>query len=176
MIPEPEFSRPVRIDTIGAEPRRMEIAAEPREREALAGRFGLVAIHSLSAEAALSRNGEIVIAEGRLKAEVTQSCVATAAPVEAALDEPFRIEFRPEPDAASPDEEIELSESEMDVVFYDKASIDLGEAVAETLSLSLDPYPRASGAEEVLKAAGVKGEEEAGPFAALAALKDKMGK
>lgn len=176
MIPVPEFSRPVRIDTIGAEPRRMEISAEPEEREALARRFGLVAIHSLSAEAALSRNGETVIAEGKLKAEVTQSCVATAAPIDARLDEPFRIEFRPQPEAVSPDDEIELSEEELDVVFYDSASIDLGEAVAETLSLSLDPYPRAPGADEALKAAGVKDEAEAGPFAALAALKDKLGK
>jgi len=176
MIPPPEFSRPVRIDTIGAEPRRMEIRAEPEERGALARRFGLVAVESLSAEAALSRNGDTIIAEGRLKAAVTQSCVATAAPLDAALDEPFRIEFRPEPDVDSPDEEIELSETEMDVVFYDGASIDFGEAVAETLSLSLDPYPRVLGAEEALKAAGVKGEEEAGPFAALAALKDKLSK
>lgn len=176
MSPKPEFSRPVRVDTIGAEPRSMEIAAEPEEREGLAKRFGLVAIHALSADAALSRNGEIVIAEGRLEAAVTQSCVATAVPLEAAVKEKFRIEFRPQPDAASPEEEIELSESEMDVVFYDSASIDLGEAVAETLSLALDPYPRAPGADEALKAAGVKDEEEAGPFAALAALKDKLGK
>lgn len=176
MITVPEFSRPVRIDTIGAEPRRMEVSAEPEEREAMARRFGLVAIHSLSAEAALSRNGESVIAEGRLKAEVTQSCVATAAPIDVRLDEPFRIEFRPQPAAVSPDDEIELSEEELDVVFYDSASIDLGEAVAETLSLSLDPYPRARGADDALKAAGVKGEAEAGPFAALAALKDKLTK
>ncbi|HEY5722257.1 MAG TPA: DUF177 domain-containing protein [Allosphingosinicella sp.] len=176
MIPKPEFSRAVRVDTIGAEPRAIEIAAEPEEREALARRFGLVAVDRLSAGAALSRNGQTIVAEGRMKAEVTQSCVATAAPLEAKLDEPFRIEFRPQPDPAAADEEIELSESEMDVVFYDSASIDLGEAVAETLSLSLDPYPRAPGAEEILKAAGVKGEEEAGPFAALAALKDKLGK
>lgn len=176
MIPQPEFSRPVRVDTIGEEPRGMEIAAEPAEKEALARRFGLVAIHSLSAKAALSRNGGALIAEGRLKAKVTQSCVASAAPLEAAIDEPFRIEFRPEPTADTPDEEVELSESEMDVVFYDGASIDLGEAVAESLSLSLDPWPRAPGAEEVLKAAGVKGEDEAGPFAALAALKDKLTK
>ena len=176
MIANPEFSRPVRIDTIGADSRVMEIAAEPAEREALARRFGLIAIHSLSAKAALGRTGEALIAEGRLKAEVVQSCVASAAPLEASLDEPFRIEFRPEPTADAPDEEIELSESEMDVVFYQGASIDLGEAVAETLSLSLDPWPRAPGAEEVLKAAGVKGEDEAGPFAALAALKDKLTK
>ena len=61
-------------------------------------------------------------------------------------------------------------------VFYDGAAIDVGEAVAETLSLSLDPYPRAPGAEEALEAAGVKSEEEAGPFAALAGLRDKLKK
>ena len=65
---------------------------------------------------------------------------------------------------------------ELDVVFYDGAAIDLGEAVAETLVLSLDPYPRAPGAGETLKAAGVKSEEEAGPFGALVGLRDKLKK
>ena len=84
--------------------------------------------------------------------------------------------FRPQPEAGSADEEVELGEDELDVVFYDGAAVDVGEAVAETLSLSLDPYPRAPGAEEALKAAGVKSEEEAGPFAALAGLRDKLKK
>ena len=176
MIPQPEFSRTVRLDTLGAEPRALAIEAEAEERERLAARFGLVSIQALSAEASLTRNGEAVIADGRLEAAVTQSCVATGVPLEARVEEPFRIEFRPQPAAESPDEEVELSEAEMDVVFYDSASIDLGEAVAETLSLSLDPYPRAPDADEALKEAGVKDEAEAGPFAALAALKDKLGK
>jgi uncharacterized metal-binding protein YceD (DUF177 family) len=174
MTIEAEFSRPVRADTLGPSPRSVEIEAEEGERAALARRFGLRAIHSLSAEADVSRNGDVVIAEGRLRARVTQSCVATDAPVEAEVDEPFRIEFRPQPEGVSPDEEMELGEAEMDVVFYDKASIDLGEAVAETLSLSLDPWPRAPGAEDALKAAGVKGEGEVGAFSALAGLRDKL--
>jgi uncharacterized metal-binding protein YceD (DUF177 family) len=173
---EPEFSRPMRVDTLGAAPRTIAVAAGEEECAALARRFGLVAIHRLDAEAALSRNGEAVLAEGRLRAAVTQSCAATGAPVEAELDEPFRIEFRPQPAMPSAEDEIELSETEMDVVFYDGASIDLGEAAAETLSLSLDPWPRAPEADEALKEAGVKGEGEAGPFAALAALRDKLGK
>ncbi len=63
------------------------------------------------------------------------------------------------------------------MVFYDRAEIDVGEAVAETLALNLDPWPRAPDAEAALRAAGVKreGEEERGPFAALAGLKDKSG-
>jgi uncharacterized metal-binding protein YceD (DUF177 family) len=178
MTQQAEFSRPFRIDTLGTAPREVEIEADEKERSALARRFGLPAIHRLAAIAALAAKGEIIVAEGRLSASVTQSCVATAAPVEAELDEPFRIEFRPQPSQANAEDEIELSESEMDVVFYDGAAIDLGEAAAETLSLSLDPWPRAPDADVALKEAGVKGEEEAdeeaGPFAALAGLRDKL--
>jgi uncharacterized metal-binding protein YceD (DUF177 family) len=79
----------------------------------------------------------------------------------------------PEPAVTSPDEEIELGESDCDTVFYDGAQIDLGTAVADTLALSVDPYPRSAGAEAALKEAGVLTEEQAGPFAALAALKGK---
>ena len=39
----PEFSRPVRIDTLGAAPRNVAIEADEAERAALARRFGLIA-------------------------------------------------------------------------------------------------------------------------------------
>ena len=171
----PEFSRTWRIDMLGA-PRQVEIEADERERAALAKRFGLVAIDSLEAQATLSRQGETVTAAGTIRAAVTQSCVATGEPVEARVDEPFELVFRPRPEAGRSDEEVELRLAELDVVFYDGASIDIGEAVAETLALSLDPYPRAPGAEEALKAAGVRSEKEAGPFGALAGLRDKLKK
>jgi uncharacterized metal-binding protein YceD (DUF177 family) len=172
----PELSRQVRIDTLGAEPRSLTIEADAAECSALAKRFGLPGIASLEAKAELVRKGAEILATGRLAAAVTQSCVATGAPVEARIDEPFEIVFRPGPEQGRPDEEVELSERELDVVFYDGASIDIGEAVAETLALSLDPYPRSPGADSALKKAGVKSEEEAGPFGALAALKDKLKK
>jgi uncharacterized metal-binding protein YceD (DUF177 family) len=172
----PEFSRPFRVDTLGADPRAVEIEAGPEERTALARRFGLVEIGRLAAAAALSRRDEEVVARGRITASVVQSCVASGEPVKASVDEPFEIVFRPLPSDGRPDEEVELSEAELDTVFYEGAAIDLGEAVAETLSLSLDPFPRAPDAAEALKAAGVKSEEEAGPFGALAALRDKMRK
>jgi uncharacterized metal-binding protein YceD (DUF177 family) len=175
-VSTPEFSRPVRVDTLGAEPRAIAIEADAAERAALARRFGLIAIARLAAEANLVCTGEDVIAEGRLAAAVTQSCVASGEAVEAELDEPFALVFRPSPSPARPDEEMELSENELDLVFFDGAAVDLGEAVAESLFLSLDPYPRAPGAEEALKAAGVKSEEEAGPFGALAGLRDKLDK
>jgi uncharacterized metal-binding protein YceD (DUF177 family) len=170
----PEFSRPLRIDTIGAEPRTVAIQASAEERAALARRFDLVEIGRLAAEAMLAREGAEIRASGRMTGSVVQSCVASGEPVEAAVDEPFALVFRPLPSGGRPDEEVELGAAELDVTFYEGGSIDLGEAVAETLALTLDPFPRAPGAIEALKAAGVKSEEEAGPFGALAALRDKM--
>ena len=172
----PEFSRVVRIDTIGEPPRPMDIAAEEAERTALAKRFGLLGLAKLEATLTLGRRGDEIAVRGRLAAAVTQACVASAEPVPAEIDASFQIMFRPQPDAAAADEEVELSESEMDVIFHDGAAIDVGEVVAETLALALDPYPRAPDADDALKAAGVKSEEEAGPFAALAGLRDKLGK
>jgi uncharacterized metal-binding protein YceD (DUF177 family) len=57
------------------------------------------------------------------------------------------------------------------MVFHDGAVIDLGTAVADTLALSLDPYPRSATADAALKEAGVLSESEASPFAVLAKLK-----
>jgi uncharacterized metal-binding protein YceD (DUF177 family) len=172
-----EFSREFRIDTIGGAPRGVTIDANGSERAALAARFRLEAIHALAAEAVLTRDGETVVAKGRVTASVVQSCVATSEPVPEDVAEDFAIEFRPHVRADSGEEEIELSEGELDVVFYDGAAVDLGEAVAETVSLALNPFPRSAKADEALREAGVKSEEEAkaeaSPFAGLAVLKGK---
>lgn len=172
----PEFSRPVRIDTLGETPRALSIEADEAERTALARRFGLIAVDRLAADLALTRIGAEIRLRGALSADVVQACVATGEPVPAQVEAPFEIIFRPHPDPAGPDAEVELDENELDVVFYDGGAVDVGEAVAESLSLSLDPWPRAPDAEAALKAAGVLGEEEAGPFGALAGLRDRLNK
>jgi len=172
----PEFSRVVGVDTLGEAPRRLEVEAEEVERITLARRFGLIAIERLAADLRLSRRDDEIHLHGTLSAAVTQACVATGESIQASVETPFDILFRPQPEPGSGEEDVELSESELDVVFYEKAAIDLGEAVAETLALQLDPYPRALGADRALKAAGIKSEEEAGPFGALAALRDRLNK
>ena len=169
-----EFSRLQAIDALGEAPRRLDLAADEGERAALARRFGLLAIDRLAATLTLRRSDAEVIAEGALDAAVVQACVATGEPVPAGLRAPFEIRFRPAPDAAAPGEEVELGETDMDVMFYHDGAIDVGEAVAQTLLLNLDPYPRAPGADATLKATGVKSEGEAGPFGALASLRDKL--
>jgi len=172
----PEFSRPVRLDMLGQAPRTIEMEATSAEREALARRFGFESLSSLSAVVTLERRINGVVARGTLRAALAQSCVASGEPVEETVDEPFEVEFRPHPETSA-EEEIELGEGELDVIFYDGASVDIGEAVAETLSLSVEPFPRSPAAEKALREAGVKSEEQAreesSPFAAL---KGKLGK
>jgi uncharacterized metal-binding protein YceD (DUF177 family) len=154
---------------------RMDIVADDDERHAVAERLGLLNLDRFEAHAVLSRDGQKVRANGRLKAALQQSCVATGEPVPAHIDEPFELQFMPEPKGRGPEEEVELSEDDLDTIFHDGSAIDLGGAIADTLALSLDPYPRSAGAEAALKEAGVVTEEEASPFAALAALKSKLG-
>ena len=50
---------------------------------------------------------------------------------------------------------------------------DMGEAAAETLALTMNPWPRARDADEWLASAGVKREEDMSPFAALKGLGKK---
>jgi len=168
----PEFSHIVRLDSLGGAPRTITLAASVEERAALARRFGLAAIDRLEAEATLHRDGDMIMARGQLQAEVTQLCAATGDPLPARIDEPFALRFVPED--RDPGEEVELSEKDCDTLPHDGAAIDLGEAVAETMALALDPFPRAPGADAALRAAGVLEEGEAGPFAALKALRDKL--
>lgn len=163
------FSEPLPLGTV-RDGMRLDLSADEGERQAIAERLGLAALERLEAHVALERDGERVRAQGRIKATLEQSCVATGDPVPASVDEPFDLLFLPEP-AGTPDEEIELSEGDCDVVFHDGAAVDLSGALADTLALSLDPYPRSAGAESALREAGVLTEEQAGPFAALAALK-----
>lgn len=166
------FAHQLRLDQI-RDGERLELTADEGERNAIGKRVGLLSLDRLEAHVTLSRTGDIVRAEGRLLAAADQSCVVTGERVAAHVDEPFAILFTPEPHTAGHDEEIELGETDCDTVFYDGAAIDLGGAIADTLALSLDPYPRSAGADAALKEAGVLTEEQASPFAALAALKGK---
>lgn len=145
------------------------------ERAALAERLDLLALERVEAELTVTL-GEAgaVRATGRVRAALTQRCVATGEPVAALVDEPFALSFLPDP-GGDPDSEIELDADELDCVLYDGRAVPLGAALADTLALALDPYPRSAGADAALRAAGVRTEEEMSPFAALAALKGRLG-
>lgn len=152
---------------------RVDLVADDAERAAVAERLGLLSLDRLEAHAALLRDGQQVRAQGRIKASLEQACVATGEPVPQHVDEPFDLTFAPAPRETEEDE-VELGSSDLDTIFHDGAAIDLGGAIGDTLALALDPYPRSANAEAALRDAGVMTEEEASPFAALAALKGKL--
>jgi uncharacterized metal-binding protein YceD (DUF177 family) len=164
------FAHRLRLDAI-RDGERLDLVADDTEREAIAERLRLDSLDRLDAHVVLSRTGAAIRAEGRLAAALGQRCVVTNEPVPAHIDEPFALLFMAAPDSGSPDEEVELGEADCDVVFHDGATIDLGSAIADTLALSLDPYPRSASADAALKEAGVLSETEASPFAVLAQLK-----
>ena len=169
----PEFSRPERVDTIGARPRSVTIAADPAECAALATRFGLVGVERLTAVLSVQEEAAGIVVTGRVEADVIQACVVTGAPLTAHVDEQVVLRFVPEAAEAGADE-IELADDALDTIPYAGGAIDLGEAAAETMALALDPFPRGPEAAAALRAAGVVGEEEVGPFGALAALREQL--
>jgi uncharacterized metal-binding protein YceD (DUF177 family) len=161
----PEFSRPHRL---GSGKRHLVLEATAEEAEALARRFGILGIGSLRAELDLAPDrGGVTRARGRLRAAVTQECVATGEPVAQEVDAPLELRILPEgipPGDDDPDSPDEIESS--------GDTVDLGEAVAEQLALALDPYPRLPGAEIDLPDDPVEeGEAKPNPFAALARLK-----
>jgi uncharacterized metal-binding protein YceD (DUF177 family) len=170
----PEFSRPERIDMIGAGDREVEIVATESERAALAGRFGLKAVERLDARFVLRRDPSGITARGKVRAAVIQSCVITEEAIPVAVEETVELRFV-SGDAPEGDE-IELNEDALDTVMFEGGAIDLGEAAAETMALALDPFPRGPNAAATLRAAGVISEEEAKPLGALAGLKAALEK
>ena len=165
------FAHHLRIDQI-RDGELFELAADDAERNAIAQRLGLQGLSRLEARAMLHRADQVIRAEGRVMASLDQDCVITGEPVPAHIDEPFELMFMPEPQVGRSEEEIELAPTDCDVAFHDGSTIDLGAAIADSLALALDPFPRSAGADAALKEAGVLTEAEASPFAVLAQLRD----
>lgn len=168
----PEFSRRERLDTIGDAPRSLRVTATAAECLALARRFDLIEVGALEGLFTVRRTAAGIMAEGRVTASVTQACVATGDPVAARIDEHVALCFVD--DGGAVGDEVEIDAAACDVIVHDGGAIDLGEAAAETMALALDPFPRTDRAEEVLRAAGVKREEDVTPATALASLKDRL--
>ncbi|MEJ2000054.1 MAG: DUF177 domain-containing protein [Maritimibacter sp.] len=113
---------------------------------------------------------------GHLGATVVQTCVVTLGPVTTRIEEDVARNFVH--DFVLPeDEEAEIPESVEDEPLG--SEIDIGAVVQEALALALPPYPRADGAaidEANFTEPGKTAmrDEDARPFAGLAALRNKL--
>lgn len=167
--PTPEFSRMVAARHLPAEPLVLE--ASDAERAALAKRFSLTRIDSLTSTITLSPEGEAVLAHGPLKASFLQACAISGEDFPNRIDEVLQLRFVHPTPSAGPDEEIELEAGDLDEIEYEGEQFDLGEAIAQGFGLALDPYATGPDADQARKDAGLVDETATGPFAALAALK-----
>lgn len=167
--PAPEYSVMIDLRQINDVP----LALEPDEaaRRRLAGRFGIPAIPAMRAEVTLERVGERVTATGRLVADVIQSCRVSAEDFPVHIDEPVHMRFVPPLGETAPDEEIELTADDCDEIEYEGTAFDLGEALAQTLALAIDPFAEGPNADTFRAEHGLNDAAPTGPFAALAALK-----
>lgn len=165
-----EMPRIVKLRQIDGGAMRIEANAE--ERAALAERFGIVAVDRLVADVALDRDGEDVAVSGRIEADIVQTCGVSGEDFPVRIDEPIALRFIPQVARSVPDEEIELEEAELDEIEYTGDAFDLGEAVAQSLGLAIDPYATGPNADAARKDAGILEEGATGPLAeALKALK-----
>lgn len=138
--PAPEFARAVEAPRATGRATTHAIAANADERAALARRFALLSLDRLEAEVRLERlEGGLVRLTASLAAAVVQECVVTLEPVPARIAEDFTVLYG----AAEAARDVVLDGEAEPVEPLDGGRIDIGEAVAQQLSLSLDPFPRA---------------------------------
>jgi uncharacterized metal-binding protein YceD (DUF177 family) len=154
----------------------LTINANADERAAIAVRFDLVGLDRLDARLTFRFDGDILSVGGDVSGDVVQRCVATDEPLPSRVTTPLDVRYVPleKLEAAEQEAEIELGAHDLDIIGYTGSKIDLGEMIADTLYLALDPFPRLANADDFLKERGVKSENEVGAFGALAALRDKL--
>lgn len=172
----PEFSRPIRVNTLPRDGRTIAIEADEAERVALARRFDLLALDALKARFTLTQGrGDTVAVAGTLTAAVVQRCVVTLDPVPATVEDEIEAVFAA---ADGRDEaEVEVDPLAAEVEPLVDGRIDLGELAAQHLSLALDPYPRSPDAPEPAAEPPQAEAETRRPFAVLkGGGDDKAGK
>ncbi len=149
-----EFSRPFTVALLRERTElRHELLANKNECAALALRFGILAVENLSGTILLQREspGDGVRVRGSLTASVLQNCVVTLEPVQETITEEFTALFVPPdqvPDAEDADEDdlqagFDTTSEVPEAIVH--GEIDLGELLAQHLSLSLNPYPKKEG-------------------------------
>lgn len=187
-----EFSRPlpvavllaVSMEGVGCSPSTHQVEADAGERSALAKRLGLLALGSLKAEIRFSPipDSALIRMEGKLTAQVTQTCVVTLEPVEGSISTVFERFYDPAAnDEAFPEKDGDMTAGEGTGDPPDPIPagiLDLGWVVVEQLVLEIDPFPRLPGAvfhHQEGKSDGKSLENSTkGPFEALSRMKGNL--
>ena len=178
-----EWSHTLLSEDVDQKPIVIDLSAPEECFKLLSKRLNLHSIIKLDAKIKLARNSvtKVIHIDGKMDAVVFQRCVITTEPVEERVKDDFEAWFSEPNNAVSftkaKRERMKPQEQEDQPMIeeYDEpeeienGKIDLGELVTQYLSLSLNPYPRADGAEHDVKSSSLTHEDEIydNPFAAL---------
>jgi uncharacterized metal-binding protein YceD (DUF177 family) len=157
MIKIPEFSRPLELARVPAKGCHEHIAANTKECTALAKRMDVPAIHTCAAKLHVTpwRGGGLKVT-GQLTADLDQTSVISLEAFRSSVT--FDVERYFLSGKVAEDDDADPIEG---------GAIDLGEIVAETMGLELDPYPRRADEAFTGFETDTALEEKVSPFAAL---------
>lgn len=157
-----------------------ELTPDTAMRDKIAAFLRIEAVPALNFAGEIAARGERGwLVAGEIRAETVQSCVVTLDPVAQSIDERVSRHFEPEETLGDQhDLTVDFDDDDAPDGFSDR--IDLAAVMIEELALALDPYPRKQDAAletQVFTEPGQRPmtDEDARPFAKLAALKDKLG-
>ena len=164
-MPKITLDSMIRVDRVQPDsPHFFKFVASDKELKSLAARFEFLGILSLSAELTICNSArDCWDVAGHLRGIVVQACGSTGVPLRETVD--FLIEERyVRTDNDQEEVEVHMSAAEP----LENETINIGELLAQTLSIAVTPWPRAPEAPKMF----TSGEELPDhPFAGLAALK-----
>jgi len=169
------FHRTIAPQDIPPEGLTLALEADADILDALRRRLDLRGLTRLAATLYLKRDGKAVRVDGAFEADAVRECAVTLQDFDVGIAEPIHILYLADPGDADAEGIAIDPESEEDVEPLPDGGIDPGEIVAQSLSLALDPFPRAPGV------GGVDPEQlpsdddpaDASPFAILKKLGNK---
>ncbi len=187
-----EWSYLFDTEELDENPVKLSIAPGDEENALLTKRLDILSLDALSADLTISRDkgSMIVRVQGSFAASVTQNCVVTTDPVRSEIKEEFKAWYADSEQAVSlakvkRDKLVEAGQGELPVLNEKddpeaiiEGKIDLGELVTQYLSLSINPYPHAEGAEFEVgddEKSDPPSDIRKNPFAALKDWKEKQG-
>ncbi|RCS23110.1 DUF177 domain-containing protein [Phyllobacterium salinisoli] len=183
MNDSPALKFPVSVNNLPQKGIIVTIKADERERGALARDHGLEAVKFFAAEFhVLPWKKQGVKVQGRIDADIVQSCIATLEPLDARIAEKVDTVFVPEDSKLARIRLDESGEMLIDAEGPDMPEtfsgdhIDIGAVAEEFFDLAIDPYPRKPGLpEQILPQETVTPDVEkpVSPFAKLSHWKKK---
>ncbi len=181
-----EFSRPVDLNNIPAKGRHLKFQATDEETSALVQRYAVQGLDGLIAECDIipARKGEFKL-KAIFKANILQACGISLDPVSEAITGEFTLALRQPPRQFTGQKqqegpEIDFDFEEEDFEILKSNMIDVGEMIAQHLSLEINPYPRSPDAtgkelgQKIIQEEDlVSDPEKVNPFDVLKSIKHK---